>query len=69
MNAQEQGNKMKFTKFLREVKAEIKKVAWPNKKELKAYTGVVFITVVVIAAVIWVMDSISNTAITWIIRS
>ncbi len=44
-------------RFLREVKAELKKVSWPDKKELSAYTGVVFISVVVAALVIWVMDT------------
>lgn len=68
MNAQEQGSKMKLGKFLREVKAEIKKVSWPNKNELQSFTGVVLITVIVVAAAIWVMDSFSNKVISWIIR-
>jgi preprotein translocase subunit SecE len=63
-----QGNKMRFGKFLREVRAEIKKVAWPNKKELQAYTGVVFITVAVMSAVIWVMDTSLNALLQLIIR-
>lgn len=68
MNVQEHGQKTKFTKFLREVKAEIKKVAWPNKKELQSFTAVVFVTVIIVSAVIWVMDSFSNKVISWIIR-
>ncbi len=44
-------------RFLREVKAELKKVSWPDKKELSAYTGVVFISVIIAALVIWVMDT------------
>ncbi len=69
MNVQEHGKKMKFLKFLREVKAEVKKVTWPNKKELQSYTGVVFIAVIIVASVLYVMDLFSNTVITWIIRS
>jgi len=44
-------------RFLREVRAELKKVSWPDKKELSAYTGVVFISVIFAAFLIWVMDT------------
>ena len=44
-------------KFLREVKAELKKVSWPTKQELISNTGVVTITVVLICALIWIMDA------------
>ena len=37
---------------------ELKKVHWPTKKELITYTEVVLVAVVVIAAAIWVVDSI-----------
>lgn len=47
-------------RFFREVKGELKKVSWPNKTELASYTGVVFVSVVVVAAVIWVIDSAFN---------
>lgn len=63
-----QGSMSKLTKFLREIKAEFKKVAWPTKKELQAYTGVVFITVAVMAVVIWIMDTTLSSAIALVIR-
>ncbi len=47
----------RFKKFFREVKAELKKVTWPTKQELLSHTGVVFVTVVIIAALIWVIDA------------
>ena len=37
---------------------ELKKVHWPTKQELITYTEVVLVTVVIIAAMIWVVDSI-----------
>ena len=37
---------------------ELKKVHWPTKKELITYTNVVLVTVVVVAALIWAVDSI-----------
>lgn len=45
-------------RFVREVKAELKKVVWPTKKELINYTIVVFITVLVVSALIGIVDEI-----------
>lgn len=44
-------------KFVREVRAELKKVAWPTRRELVAFTGVVFVSVVVVSALIWIIDT------------
>lgn len=37
---------------------ELKKVHWPDRKALVAYTGVVLVAVAIVAALIWVFDSI-----------
>lgn len=42
--------------FVKEVFAELKKVAWPTRKEVVAYSTVVFVSVCVIAAIIFGMD-------------
>mgnify|MGYP000358609046 FL=1 len=42
----------------REMKAELKKVVWPTRKELINYTIVVFVTVVFISALIGIVDAI-----------
>ena len=47
----------RLTRFLREVKSELKKVTWPNKKELTANTIVVLVSVFFAAALIWVIDN------------
>lgn len=47
-------------KYLRGVKAELNKVTWPTKRELIAYTGVVFVAVLIVAALIWCTDNILN---------
>ena len=44
-----------ITRFMRETKVELKKVTWPTKQELIANTAVVLI-----AVVIWVIDSFFN---------
>ena len=59
MAAQEtavQTNTSRIKKFVREVRAELKKVSWPSRRELIAFTGVVFVSVVVVATLIWVID-------------
>ena len=45
-------------RFLGEVKAEMKKVTWPTKKELVTYTGVTGIAVVIVCALVWICDTI-----------
>lgn len=45
-------------KFFREVRAELRKVAWPNRKEMINYTTVVLVTVVGAAVFIGVVDFI-----------
>ncbi|BBB91345.1 MAG TPA: preprotein translocase subunit SecE [Methylomusa anaerophila] len=52
------GGTARWKKFFREVRAELKKVTWPTRQDLINYTGIVFVSVVVVAALIWVIDSI-----------
>ena len=42
--------------FFREVRVELKKVTWPSRKETFASTGVVLITVILVAAYLGVVD-------------
>ncbi|MEN6412865.1 MAG: preprotein translocase subunit SecE [Veillonellales bacterium] len=71
MAAQEtavQANTVRWKKFLREVKAELKKVSWPTKKELVSNTGIVFVSVVVVAVMIWAVDTVFAEILRAIIR-
>ena len=56
MAVQSRGRLVKLTKFLREVKSELKKISWPSKKELTANTIVVSVSVFFAATVIWIID-------------
>ncbi|HHW54927.1 MAG: preprotein translocase subunit SecE [bacterium] len=47
----------RILKFLREVRKELGKVLWPSRSEVLSYTGVVLVTVVMVAALIWIVDS------------
>lgn len=58
----------RWKKFLREVRAELKKVSWPNRKELAANTGVVLVAVVVVAVMIWVIDTAFTEVLRFIIK-
>ena len=46
----------KPAQFIREVIAELKKVAWPTRQEVVAYSIVVLVSVIVIATLIFGMD-------------
>ncbi|MEE8382992.1 MAG: preprotein translocase subunit SecE [Thermodesulfobacteriota bacterium] len=46
----------KFKLFLKEVKAELKKVVWPTRKDTIASTSVVVILVLIIAAFLGLVD-------------
>lgn len=43
-------------RFLREVRAELRKVVWPNRKELTTYTIVVIVTVVIVSVFVSLVD-------------
>ncbi len=42
--------------YLREVRGELRKVAWPTRAEVTRYSIIVLITVVVLGAFIFVLD-------------
>jgi preprotein translocase subunit SecE len=46
--------------FLREVRSELRKVAWPNRQEVVSYTIVVLVTTLVLVGIVAAMD--------WVIR-
>ena len=42
--------------FVREVKAELRKVAWPSREEVVRLSGVVLFTVILLTALIFGLD-------------
>jgi preprotein translocase subunit SecE len=48
----------KLVKFLREVKVELKKVSWPSRAEISGSTGVVIVTVIIVAIYLGIVDNI-----------
>lgn len=49
---------VRIKKLYRGVVSELKKVHWPNRKEIATYTAVVLLSVVIVGIVIWLFDSI-----------
>ena len=47
----------KGIKFLKETKSELKKVNWPDRKQLTVYTGVVLMTVAIVSVYFWILDT------------
>jgi len=43
-------------KSFKETKAEVRKVTWPNRKELLQHTEVVITSIILVGAVLWVVD-------------
>lgn len=49
--------------FLREVRGELRKVAWPSRKEVISYSIVVLVTTLVLVSIVWGMDEIIRRAV------
>lgn len=45
-------------RFFRQVWSELRRVVWPTRRQAIVFTGIVVATVTVIAAIIWLVDSI-----------
>ena len=47
----------KAAEYFSGVLSELKKVIWPNRRQLLAYTGVVFFAVAIVSVMMWIVDS------------
>jgi preprotein translocase subunit SecE len=43
--------------FLKEVRIEVPKVSWPSRRELRDSTVVVIVMTLIMAAIVWALDS------------
>ena len=53
----------RITKWLRELRSELKKVQWPSKKQTINNTLTVLACVAVVGLFIWIFDFVANSAI------
>ena len=56
-----QGERTRPVEFVKEVRAELRKVSWPTKDELKRQTTVVIFTLVLFAVILLVADFLFAT--------
>lgn len=54
--------------FLREVRTELSRVAWPSRQELTSSTAVVLVTLVVVTIIVYAMDLVFSQAIVLLTR-
>lgn len=54
-------------KFIREVMAEMKRVVWPSKPQLRRDSSIVIQTSVLFAVLFFLMDTVVQTALQWIL--
>lgn len=50
--------------FLREVRSELRKVAWPSRREVAVYTVTVLAVTAVLTLIVWGMDYVLRQAAT-----
>ena len=48
----------KIIDFFREVRQEMKKVAWPTRREISGSTGVVIVSVIIVSVYLGIIDTI-----------
>jgi preprotein translocase subunit SecE len=58
----------KLINFMKEARAELKKVTWPNKKQLISSTIVVIFTVALVAVFLGIVDLIFSRIVTIILQ-
>ena len=54
--------------WFREMKSELKKVVWPNKKTVLKNTGIVLMCSLAIGACIWIFDGVLGTLVQMILK-
>jgi preprotein translocase subunit SecE len=54
--------------YTKDVSAELRKVSWPTRDELRDSTVVVIVTVLLVAAFIGIVDQILNRAVALLFR-
>ena len=62
------GQWKEFTRFLSDVRAEMRKVVTPSRKEVESTTTVVIIAVFIFGLFFFVTDSIFSSGMNWLLH-
>ena len=52
--------------YVREVRGELRRVHWPNRRELAQYSAVVLVAVILLTAYIFAIDQLFGQIVLWI---
>ena len=65
----EEAKKKDRGRWFREMKSELKKVVWPNKKTVLKNTGIVLLCSLLIGACIWIFDGVLGSLVQMILKA
>lgn len=66
--AEKKKNTGRVSRYLREMKSELKKVVWPTRKQTINNTGVVMLCVFIVGVFVWIFDGIASQLIRALLR-
>ena len=58
--------RVKAGEYVRQVRAELRKVAWPTRREVIHYSTIVLIALVFLTAVIFALDLVFGKGVIWL---
>ncbi|MDQ3980655.1 MAG: preprotein translocase subunit SecE [Actinomycetota bacterium] len=61
--------RVKAGEYLRQVRAELRKVAWPTRKEVIHYSTIVFVALMILTALIFALDFVFGKGVIWLFES
>ena len=56
------------TRYLREVRGELRKVTWPSREESWRLTGIVLVVTLLFALFLWVFDNIFSNGVNLLVE-
>jgi preprotein translocase subunit SecE len=59
----------RVAEYLHEVRQELRKVTWPNREQMIAFTTVTLITAGVLTAVVFGFDVMAKNAVLWLLET
>jgi preprotein translocase subunit SecE len=61
--------RIKAGEYLRQVRAELRKVAWPTRQEVVHYSIIVLLAVLVLTGLIFGLDFVFGKAVIWLLKT
>ena len=61
--------RVKAGEYVRQVRAELRKVAWPTRKEVIHYSTIVLVALLILTALIFGLDTGFGKAVIWLFKT